>query len=216
MSNQKPRGLRAQKKQKTRLAISQVATAMFIDRGFDNVTVAEVAHAAEVSVNTVFNYFASKEELFFDRGPDLREALCRIVRERKRGESAVAALRRAFRKLVKGDIGPELSARLKPFFATVEASPALQAHARLFAELSERQLAQTLIEAAGAREATTARVLAAMITSLQTLLARELTARVMSDASEDTIRAAVSKLGERGLELLMAAAGDFGIRADDA
>lgn len=81
--------------------------------------------------------------------------------------------------------------------------------------MSERQLAEVLVEAAGPREATTARVLAAMITSLQVLLARELIARVMADDSEDAIRAALSKLGERGVELLMAAGGDFGVRESD-
>jgi AcrR family transcriptional regulator len=84
-----------------RLAISDVATGLFIARGFENVTVAEVAAAADVAVNTVFNYFNTNEELFFDRAPEVVEAASRLVRERQRGESAVAALRRNFRKLLK-------------------------------------------------------------------------------------------------------------------
>src|SRR5690349_18397306 len=96
-------GLRERKKRQTRLAISDKATRLFIERGFENVTISEVAAAADVSVATVFNYFATKEELFFDRGPEVEEAPSRIVRERHRGESAVAALRRSFRKAAKGD-----------------------------------------------------------------------------------------------------------------
>ena len=59
-------GLRELKKMKTRQAIADCATGMFIKRGFDHVTVAEVAEAADVSEKTVFNYFTTKEDLFFD------------------------------------------------------------------------------------------------------------------------------------------------------
>src|SRR4051812_46091411 len=110
-----PLGLRERKKQQTRLAISDVATRLFITRGFENVTVAEVADAANVSVNTVFNYFSTKEELFFDRGAEFTAAASRAVRERRRGDSAVVALRRVFRKLVKDAVFQP--ARLHPFVA---------------------------------------------------------------------------------------------------
>ena len=59
MSTEIP-GLRERKKAKTRLAISNIATQLFIERGFDNVTVAEVAAAADVSVATIFNYFETE------------------------------------------------------------------------------------------------------------------------------------------------------------
>jgi AcrR family transcriptional regulator len=203
-------GLRERKKLKTRLAISDVATRLFITRGFDAVTIAEVARAAEVSVNTVFNYFTTKEELFFDRGPELQEAMARIIRERKRGESPLAALRRAFRRLVKGEVGPTLSVRLKPFIATIDASRALQAHARLLGEQYEQHLAETLIaeSSRSPRDVATARALAAMITGVQSLLVREVRERVMAEDSEEDIRAALSRLGERSFELLLAAMGE--------
>src|SRR5262245_50975480 len=89
-------GLRERKKAKTRLSISQIATQMFIERGFDAVTVAEVAAAAEVSVATIFNYFETKEDLFFDRERDIIAEHCRFVRERKVGETIIVALQRAF------------------------------------------------------------------------------------------------------------------------
>ena len=59
-------GLREWKKQHTRERIASEAMRLFVTRGFDHVTVAEVAEAAEVSEKTVFNYFPAKEDLFFD------------------------------------------------------------------------------------------------------------------------------------------------------
>src|ERR1700679_2016550 len=95
MTTDKP-GLRERKKAQSRLAISNLATKMFIERGFDNVTVAEVAAAAEVSVATIFNYFETKEELFFDREGESIELQRRILVERKAGETITSVLRREF------------------------------------------------------------------------------------------------------------------------
>ena len=61
-------GLRERKKRETREAIAAAAMALFLEHGFDAVTVADVARAADVSEKTVFNYFATKEDLVFFRG----------------------------------------------------------------------------------------------------------------------------------------------------
>ncbi|WP_328319670.1 TetR/AcrR family transcriptional regulator [Streptomyces sp. NBC_00388] len=90
-------GLRERKKRRTRQYISDVATGLFLERGFDAVTVAEVAEAAEVSVNTVYNYFPAKEDLFLDRSKGVVERLARYVRARDRGESAAGAVLRELR-----------------------------------------------------------------------------------------------------------------------
>ena len=58
-------GLRELKKEQTRQHIADTAWQLFIDRGFDQVSVAEVARAAQVAEATVFNYFPSKEDLFY-------------------------------------------------------------------------------------------------------------------------------------------------------
>ncbi|WP_370943255.1 TetR/AcrR family transcriptional regulator [Amycolatopsis sp. cg5] len=91
-----PLGSRERRKLQTRRAISEAAIALFVDRGFDHVSVAEVAVAAEVSKMTVFNYFATKEDLVLYRVEGLFEQPASQVREREPGESPVAALRRNF------------------------------------------------------------------------------------------------------------------------
>ncbi|WP_437683442.1 TetR/AcrR family transcriptional regulator [Sorangium sp. So ce131] len=212
-------GLRERKKQQTRLAISQVATRMFIERGFDHVTVAEVAQAAQVSVNTVFNYFATKEELFFDRAEEVEDAPSRIVRERREGESAIDALHRGFLDVVNGKNRKEpwLAARLRPFLATVDASPALRTRGGLMLAKSEHRLAQTLIEESGApADDPTARVVAAMVIGLERVLVEELQTRVLRGDSDPQIRAALSQIGERGFALLRSGIGSYCTRASSA
>ncbi|URM89583.1 TetR/AcrR family transcriptional regulator [Streptomyces sp. MRC013] len=93
-------GLRERKKRRTRQHISDVATGLFLERGFDAVTIAEIAEAAEVSVNTVYNYFPAKEDLFLDRGEDAVDRLARWVRGRRDGESAARAVLRELREAV--------------------------------------------------------------------------------------------------------------------
>ncbi|UXY21985.1 TetR/AcrR family transcriptional regulator [Streptomyces cynarae] len=90
-------GLRERKKRQTRQYISDVATGLFLERGFDAVTVAEIAEAADVSVNTVYNYFPAKEDLFLDRSKGVVDRLARWVRGREKGESAAAAVLRELR-----------------------------------------------------------------------------------------------------------------------
>jgi AcrR family transcriptional regulator len=79
--------LRARKKRRARQQISNVATAMFLAHGFDNVTVARIAAACEVSEQTVFNYFPTKESMFFDRSESVAMAVADAVRER--GEASL-------------------------------------------------------------------------------------------------------------------------------
>ena len=89
-----PAGLRERKKQQTRRLIADTARRLFAERSFDDVTVAEVARAAEVAEATVFNYFPSKEDLFYSGLEAFEEALLSAVREREPGESVLAAFGR--------------------------------------------------------------------------------------------------------------------------
>src|SRR5438046_5625996 len=87
-------GLRERKKQQTHQAIAEAAQQLFAERGFDAVTVAEVSRAADVSEGTVFNYFPTKEDLFYGRMEIFEATLVEAVRARPRGESALAAFSR--------------------------------------------------------------------------------------------------------------------------
>ncbi|MGV9497212.1 TetR/AcrR family transcriptional regulator [Streptomyces sp. NPDC003642] len=90
-------GLRERKKRETRQRISDIATGLFLEHGFVTVTMADVAEAADVSVNTVYNYFPAKEDLFFDRSEGVVDRLSRWVRARDPGESAARAVLRELR-----------------------------------------------------------------------------------------------------------------------
>jgi AcrR family transcriptional regulator len=87
-------GLRESKKLRTRQEIAEQAMRLFAKRGFDHVTVAEVAGAAGVSEKTVYNYFPTKEDLFFDEVPAREAALVGAIRARKQGEPITSALLR--------------------------------------------------------------------------------------------------------------------------
>jgi AcrR family transcriptional regulator len=86
-------GLREAKKLRTRQEIADQAMKLFAQRGFDAVTVAEVASAAGISEKTVYNYFPTKEDLFFDEVPAREAALVSTITGRRKGESILAALR---------------------------------------------------------------------------------------------------------------------------
>src|SRR5512132_3041108 len=89
-----PLGLRERKKQRTRELIAETARRLFSERGFERITVAEIARAAEVSEQTVFNYFGTKEDLVFWRLESFEAELLATIRERAPGESVLAAFRR--------------------------------------------------------------------------------------------------------------------------
>jgi AcrR family transcriptional regulator len=86
-------GLRERKKRQTREVIAEAAMALFYERGFDAVTVAEIARAADVSEKTVFNYFPAKEDLVVHRGRELSEALIEAVRDTAPGRSVITPFR---------------------------------------------------------------------------------------------------------------------------
>jgi AcrR family transcriptional regulator len=174
-----PTGLRERKKAKTRLAIADIATRLFIERGFDEVTVAEVAAAAEVSTATVFNYFDTKEDLFFDRAAEVIDAPGKLVRERAAGETIVAALQRGFHAIIERSPARLFDGRTSGFVQTIDASPALQARARLVLEETEAALARTLVEETGAKaNDPTALAVAARVVGIERMLVAMLRAHL--------------------------------------
>ncbi|HEV2507140.1 MAG TPA: TetR/AcrR family transcriptional regulator [Mesorhizobium sp.] len=127
MSN--PPGLRDRKKQETRQAISNVATLLFVEHGFDQVSVTDVAREAGVARKTVFNYFARKEDLVFDREDEVRE-LVRAALAGRGGQAPVQAFQSLMRRLV-NERHPVFRITDRPvqFWRMVANSPALTARA---------------------------------------------------------------------------------------
>ena len=129
----------------TRARISQVATELFLERGFDAVTVAEVARAAGVSSVTVFKHFPRKEDLLLDRAVDAADLLRAAVRDRDPGVDVLTSLHRMTVRLVDQRQGlAGVSAESIPFFRTVAASDALVARAREIAADLQRTLVTEL------------------------------------------------------------------------
>jgi AcrR family transcriptional regulator len=188
MTTEKP-GLRERKKAQSRLAISNVATEMFIERGFDDVTVAEVAAAADVSVATIFNYFETKEELFFDREGEVIEAQRRFIAERKAGETITSVLHRELLAAIDAGV-PQLMVHGASFLRTIDGSSALRARLRLGFEKAEALLAETIAEETEAAAGDpTPQIVAAMLVAIQrTLLESAGAAALRGDAVASTKR----------------------------
>jgi AcrR family transcriptional regulator len=143
-------GLRERKKRKTRELIAESAKRLFAERGFDAVTVAEVASAADVSQGTVFNYFPAKEDLFFSSMEAFEARLVDGVRERPPGESVLSA----FRRLVLDGLDQLASDDRADLIATaariISAAPSLQAREREVVALYTDSLAALIAEEMGA------------------------------------------------------------------
>jgi AcrR family transcriptional regulator len=145
-------GLRERKKRRTRQQISDVATSLFVVRGFDHVKVAEIAEIVGVSEKTVYNYFPTKESLVFDRADEGIARVAAALRERRQGESPTKAMLRALSDDM--DDIEDLPERLYVFFPMfaemVASTPSLRA-ARL-------DLQNRLVEVATEELATLAEV----------------------------------------------------------
>jgi AcrR family transcriptional regulator len=138
-------GRRERKKAEVRQRISDVATALFLDRGFDQVSVSEIAEAADVARPTVFAHFPRKEDLFFDRYPEVAGQLTRAIAERSAGNSAVSALSDTITAAVRAGRAPYgLRADMIGWWQAVAASRALQARARELADHLAAELAQAI------------------------------------------------------------------------
>lgn len=160
-----PTTRRTRKRLATRQAISNVATRLFWQRGFDAVTVDEIAEAADVGRMTVFNHFPRKEDLFFDREAEGREVLRTALRSREAGVAPIEALRSLAHRLV-ADRAPYVafSAESRSFIATIAASETLKARARAIRDELADDVASALAETAGRQpDDPDARLAAAML-----------------------------------------------------
>jgi len=137
-------GLRARKKAQTRERIVDVAAALFAERGYDQVAVLDIAQAADVSDQTVYNYFPAKHDLVLDRGEEIRQRYDRVVRERPPGTSPSSVIQ----VLVAEDIArfgeADPSARGQ-FPALCLRSPVLRRYALEFRERQAETVAKAII-----------------------------------------------------------------------
>jgi AcrR family transcriptional regulator len=145
-----PNDLRTRKRLATRQAISNIATRLFLERGFDQVKVDEIAAAADVGRMTVFNHFPRKEDMFFDRDEEGREALRSALRQRNPQVTPLETLRLLAHGLV-ADNSPYMrfSAESQGFIATIEGSETLKARARAIRDEIAQVLALELAHSAG-------------------------------------------------------------------
>lgn len=143
-------GLRERKKRQTKQRISDIATGLFLERGFQAVTVAEIAEAADVSVNTVYNYFPAKEDLFLDRMEGVTHRLARMIRGRDLGESAARAVLREIRGHVAA-VSPAygLMTGFADFMRVIDGAPTLQARLMALQQEVRRTTVDALREEAG-------------------------------------------------------------------
>ncbi|WP_413586603.1 TetR/AcrR family transcriptional regulator [Bdellovibrio sp. HCB274] len=136
-------GLRELKKKQTRKAISNMATQLFIERGYNNVTTAEIAERAQVSVPTLFNYFPTKESLVFDEDKEMEQDLLNAVLNRQRGQSITDALLEMGLASIES-ISREQRKQYATFMKLIESTPELSLYSKQMWMRHEKALAQLI------------------------------------------------------------------------
>ncbi len=201
-------GLRERRKQEARQAISGVAMAMFAAKGFDEVTITQVADAAGVSKMTVTNYFPRKEDLVFDRAEVIIRSLADAAAARAPGESLLTAIRRDYAdRLAAGDAVPTAA-----FARMVRSSHLLTARFREIADLAEQALGDTIAAEAGADDPQQ-RIVAAQLASVHRVLFAEGTRRILAGQPRDEICQVLTAAARRAFDLLEPSLGGYGVRA---
>jgi AcrR family transcriptional regulator len=208
-------GLRERKKEQTRQLIAETAWRLFADRGFEQVTVAEVARQAQVAVATVFNYFPTKEDLFHYRLEAFGARLVDAIDTRTEGEPVLVAFRRYLLEsgglLAQVEAGdPQALERLRTFNRVIAASPALlareqQALARTADALAALLAAETNIPAHDLRP----QIAANALIGVQRVLIDYTRRRVLADEQPARLAADVRRLGQRAFALLEHGLGDY-------
>ena len=206
-------GLRERKKQQTRELIADTARRLFADRGFDAVTVAQIARAANVSEVTVFNYFPTKEDLFFGGMQFFEEKLLDAVRERAPGESVLEAFRRP---VLAGFPVLADEERIRSIVAArnlISASPSLEAHEREIVARYTRLLAEQLAEEAGTKPGDVEVMgVASALMGVQRAVADYVRSSVLAGRRGPKLVADARSQAVRGFERLEKGLADYGIK----
>ena len=191
-------GLRERKKRDTRQRLSDIATTLFYEHGFDNVSVADVADAAGVSKMTVFNYFPRKEDLFFDRAPEFVELVTAAVRDRAEDVTPAAAIGALFLRMIdeRHPLGG-FDDRFPPFWKVILDSPALRARLREAGEEAEDLVAGLFADAGDPEPALSAALVVATARICYLTGARRIMAGEHADDIYPEHRAFVQRAFER-------------------
>ena len=210
-------GLRERKKERTRQLIADTARELFVARGFDRVTVAEVARAAEVAEQTVYNYFPTKEDLVFHRLETFEEELLEAIRSRGAGESVLTAFGR-FVLEPRGMLAdPSSSERIKPILRMISESPALIERERQALARYSSALAALLAEETGAApDAIESRVVANALMGVHRALLDFVRPRALAGVPARKLAREVRAEGERALAVLARGLADYAIAAPEA
>ena len=203
-------GLRERRKQETRQAISDIATRMFVERGFEEVTIAQVAGAAGVAKMTVTNYFPRKEDLVLDRAEAIECHLADVIAARAPGESMLAAIRRDYAEAVaRADVTLGLSS---PGFAgMILGSPVLVSRVREMLDRREQLLGDAIAAETGT-DNPQQRLVAVLLASVHRVLAAEASRRSLEGQPREQICAVLADAATRAFDLLEPSLGRYGIR----
>ena len=204
-----PSDRRSRKRLATRQSISVAATGLFLERGFDPVTVDEIAAAADVGRMTVFNHFPRKEDMFFDRDEEGREILRDALRRRDPRVGPIEAYRLlAHRLAIEDSPFVRFTAGSQGFIETIEGSQTLKARARAIRDELAQVVAAALSECVGRDPPDPAAYLAAgllLATGSVALIQAHRTFRQRRDAEEaKAVFLAVVDKGAAGVKAAMA------------
>jgi AcrR family transcriptional regulator len=208
-------GLRERKKEQTRQAIREAALRLFAERGFDGVTVAEIANEANVSVATVFNYFPTKEDLVYARMEVFEAELIEAIRAREPGESVLTAFSRFVLDLggLLASKDPEASEQLATITRVITGSPALLAREReIFARYTQSLGALIAEETGAAADDVTPWVVANALMGVHRALLDYVRRVVLAGRSNPRLARNVRAHGKRALVLLERGLGDYAIK----
>jgi AcrR family transcriptional regulator len=200
-------GLRERKKQATRRAISDIATAMFERDGFDAVSIAQVAAEANVAKMTVTNYFARKEDLVFDRADFVIAELAATVAGRPAGQTPLDAARAGFLAAVRAR-SPLVGYARVTFARMVEGSPVLLARYREMMDLRDRRLADQLRDEFALPDPI-AQFHAAQLGSVLRIVTGEARRLLIEGMSLDELQVFLEEAGTQMFGLLDGALGDL-------
>ncbi|WP_306950999.1 TetR/AcrR family transcriptional regulator [Streptomyces sp. B4I13] len=197
-------GLRERKRQRMYRAVSEVAVRLFLERGFDAVSVAEVAAAAEISKPTLFRYFPTKEDLVLHQIADHEGEAARVVAgARAEGVAPLVALRRHFLDGLAAEdpvTGLNDHPHVRAFYDLLYGTPSLVARLHGYLERSEAALAEALADVLPT--ALDARLAAGQIIAVRRILAEDTWRRVAAGERLEDVRGDAVAAAERAFDML--------------